>query len=103
MRITDLNEAVGYIHWEDEEFDPSDPTIGISGYGTIKLSSFRNMISRDLANMKDEVDSGNMAFVLDLTNRNSAFMHKLNAYNDALSQLNDPQIKRKITLLKKSR
>ena len=103
MRITDLNESSGYIHWDAEDFDPIDPTIGISGYGTVKLSSFKKMISRDLANMKDEVDSGNMAFVLDLTNRNSAFMHKLNAYNDVMSLLDDPKTKQKLTILKKSR
>jgi hypothetical protein len=102
MKITDLNEGKGYIDYSADNFDPSNPTIAISGYGTITMSGFKKMIARDLENMKSEMEQGNMNFVMDLLSPSSSFIHKLQAYQDANDELSNPQTKRKLSNLSKT-
>ena len=104
MRYTELNESMGSIYWEADDFDAENPTVLIRGYGTLKYNTLQKAIARDLAEMSQRVADGGLEVVANhqLLDRQSAFNGKVQAYLDVTSELEKPTIKRKLTIHKKN-
>jgi hypothetical protein len=95
-----LKEAKGVIF--DLGKDGSDPDILISGYGRLTYKALKRSIIKDLEMLTDRTkrlenfDSLNTQ----IYGKNSVLQTKLEALLDVEKELQTPQTKRKITLLK---
>lgn len=98
-------EVAGRIHLNDDgTFDPSDPEIVISGYGILSLSKAKQKLKRDLAALSERTAGngpGEFQSILHLIDRHSIIQTFTRAIYDVYHQLQDPQIKRKITRMRK--
>ena len=102
--LNEDNKGVGSIHWEDEDFDATNPTVLIRGYGTLRYNSLQDNIARELADMSEQVSRGGLEVVANhkLLDEKSAFIYKVRAFLDVTEEMQNPQIKRKLTLHKKN-
>jgi len=100
-----LNEdGPGSIYWDDDDFDATNPTVLIRGYGTLRYNSLQDNIARELADMSEQVSRGGLEVVANhkLLDEKSAFIYKVRAFLDVTEEMQNPQIKRKLTLHKKN-
>ena len=98
----ELREAYGSgsIYWDAPEFDPNNPTVAISGYGTMGLNLLIKNIADDLDDLSKKTKSGQLDVIANnvLLNPKSTFLHKVKAYADAVAELKSTKSKRKLTL-----
>ena len=95
--------GAGELYWDDPKFDPNNPTVAIRGYGTMTTETLENAVGRDLEDLVKRVKSGRLDIVANhfLLDDKSAFMYKVKAYMDATAEMQNPKVKRKLTILKK--
>lgn len=88
--------------------DINDPSVQLFGYGTMRLSNLKKEIQRDLTNFtnmigrKDAKDL--MVYLTDFQGKYSSgmyFAYKLQALMEVEEFMKRPEVKRKITLMKK--
>ena len=83
---------VGYVHPIKEsihEFNPEEPmnpTIAIQGYGVLSLKGTQNMIVKELKELAQRAERGQMETVQYLL-KNAPIMSKINAVVTALEEL----------------
>lgn len=104
--------AVNGINAKTLDFsdDPNDPVVHLFGYGTMKVSTLKKDIQRDamrLAEFVGKIDSAKLVAMLgDVKGRFSSNMYlafKLQALADVEEFMKRPEVKRKVTLIKKSK
>ena len=104
-----LGEAKGYgageIYWDAPDFDPENPTVAIRGYGTMSIDFLQQNIANELADLSKRTKSGQLDVVANhfLLDEKSAFMYKVKAYMDVKQQLSQSKVKRKLTIMMKSK
>jgi len=89
------------IYFEADDFNPDNPAILIRGYGVLSIEGLQNVVSKKLAELAKEVKRGdvnNLRYSLETTK-----MFLARALLDADELLNKPQIKRRLTLLKRKK
>ena len=83
--------------------DFNNPEIQVFGLGVYKLEHLRKDISRKLEDLSKRVDN-NWEWVWEQITNPKAILHNLvNALQDVEEELNRPQTKRKITMMKRKR
>ena len=103
-----LDEAKGHgagkIYWDDTEFDPNDPTVAITGYGTMTVHSIEQAVARNLEDLAKRVKSGDLERVANysLLDDNSVFNYLVKAYMDVIAEMSSSKVKRKLTIMKKN-
>ena len=84
--------SVGYVHPVNEsihEFNPEEPmnpTIAVQGYGVLSLKGAQNMIVRELKELAQRAERGEMENVQYLL-KNAPMMSKIDAVVTALEEL----------------
>lgn len=90
--------------------DIDDPSVTLFGYGTMRVSTLKKDIQRDLTvfanqvNVRDAKDL--MVYMTDFDGKKSSnmyFAYKLQALMEIQEFMKKPEVKRKITLMKKSK
>ena len=103
-----LDEAKGHgagkIYWDDPKFDPNDPTVAITGYGTMKVTTIEQAVARNLEDLAKRVKSGDLEKIADyyLLDDNSGFNYLVKAYMDVIAEMSSSKVKRKLTIMKKN-
>jgi hypothetical protein len=104
MESIQLDEARqdAQILWKDD-MDFDNPEIQVFGLGVYTLEHLRKDISRKLEDLAKRVDY-NWEWVWEQITNPKAILHNLvNALQDVEEELNRPQTKRKITMMKRKR
>jgi len=91
------DEVYGYIDLKHEDTinTPSNPSIVITGYGRVNLTTLTDNIRRDLADLSK---APVLAINAKIADAGSVLVHKVKALNQVMQQMALPQYKRKITL-----
>jgi hypothetical protein len=100
VRIRDLRES-GEIY-DKRNFDPQDPEVLIHGYGRLTLSQIDARISKLLQDMSERAAEGDIDYV-DHQMINSNLNKFISAAQDARKELQTPQMKRRVTMMRKDR
>lgn len=90
-------EVYGYIDLKHEDTiaTPSNPSILVTGYGRVNLTTLTDNIRRDLADLSK---APILAINAKIAESDSVLVHKVKALNQVMQQMASPQYKRKITL-----
>jgi len=90
-------KVYGYIDLKHEDTlaTPSNPSILITGYGRVNLTTLTDNIRRDLADLSK---APILAINAKIGDPDSVLVHKVKALNQVMQQMASPQYKRKITL-----
>lgn len=90
--------------------DVNDPTVQLFGYGTMKVSTLKKDIQRDVIRFAEQIgkieSTKLLAMLTDVKGKFSSNMYiafKLQALADVEEFMNRPDIKRKITMIKKKK
>ena len=107
MKISELGSGEkrrASIH-DVKDFDPDNIQVLVHGVGVYSLNILKKRLKQRLADFADTLDSDPAYVQQVLTNKSmDAFMSMLIGYNEVLSDLKSPQMKRKRTLtLKRSK
>jgi len=102
QELRDLIEAVASIDPRSE--NPEDPTVMISGFGSMLLSQLKKDVASKLDDLgkRAKKDDFSVAFS-QIVEKGGILSHKIQAIRDAESAMNKPQWKRKITQWKKNK
>ena len=101
----------GVIHMKDQmakgTFDPTNPEIHITGWGTLPLKSLHKWIARDLKELASDAETISDHSMKNvekrLFDRHAPLQHKILAINEAYKQINSSVYKRAVTIYKKKR
>jgi len=96
---------------DKRKFDPKNPDVRVKGVGVYKLRQLYNNVAakfKDLAETataaaKEENRHEDFQKILELVSEKSILSHLLGAISDVEKELNSPLIKRRITLMAKSK
>ncbi len=93
-------EVYGYIDLKHEDTinTPSNPSILVTGYGRVNLTTLTDNIRKDLADLSE---APILAINAKIADADSVLVHKVKALNQVMQQMATPQYKRKITLAKR--
>lgn len=81
---------------------PDDPDIHLKGFAVYRLSRLRKEVVRHLEEYKKQVERGNIeGLVREFTQTHSNMKSKVLGLAEVEEELNTPQMKRKITIMKK--
>ena len=90
--------------------DVNDPTVQIFGYGTMKLSTLKKDIQKDVMRFAEQIgrieSTKLLAMLTDVKGKFSSNMYvafKLQALADVEEFMKRPDVKRKITMIKKKK
>lgn len=100
MKIYDITEGKFADISDPKDFSPENVEVNIRGYGVLTLEQLKNRIKGQLANLSATVDSKPEVVRNEILK--GALPYMVNAYVEALQELNTPQMKRKATLAKRS-
>lgn len=91
------DEVFGYIDHKHEDTinTPANPSIVVTGYGRVNLTTLTDNIRRDLAELSE---APILAISAKIADPDSVLVHKVKALNQVMQQMASPQYKRKITL-----
>tara|TARA_B100000959_G_C14934837_1_gene605289 strand:- start:792 stop:1127 length:336 start_codon:yes stop_codon:yes gene_type:complete len=102
-----LNEAIPAGQIDPKSEDPRDPTVYISGFGTMLLSQLKTDVEQKLGDLHKRSKRGDFEMAwYQISGKNGLSQilpHKLQAIKDADEAMNKPQWKRRITNFKKGR
>lgn len=113
-----LNEDVSYVlavngvnaKTLDFSEDVNDPTVQLFGYGTMKVSTLKKDIQKDVMRFAEQIgkieSTKLLAMLTDVKGKFSSNMYiafKLQALADVEEFMKRPDIKRKITMIKKKK
>lgn len=84
-----------------KKFNPENPEILVKGVGRYTLESLKKNIAGKLADLADRAEKDQFAFINEMLNEKSILTHFVKAVLDVEKELKTPNIKRKITLMKK--
>ena len=102
-----LNEALPAGQIDPKSADPSDPTVIISGFGTMLLSQLKTDVEKKLGDLHKRSKRGDFEMAWhQISGKNGLSQilpHKLQAIKDADEAMQKPQWKRRITNFKKGR
>ena len=98
-----LSEAAKYAEVQNLVPNrPDDPDILVKGFGVYRLSRLRKEVIRHLDEYKEQVERNNIdGLVREFTSKYSNMKSKVLGLAEVEKQLNSPQMKRKITMLRK--
>jgi hypothetical protein len=83
---------------------PDDPDVHVKGFAVYRLSSLRKDVIRHLEEYAKQVERGNIGgLVKEFTDKYSNMKSKVLGLAEVEKELNTPQMKRKITLLRKQK
>jgi hypothetical protein len=87
------------------KFDPTNPTIAVTGLGVYNLQLLEKVIKRDLGNALNDIqyESGVKNLMYHLYSKRSPLSSKIKGLEEVRHQMNSPQFKRAVTIYKKKR
>lgn len=104
---------LGSVYFDVDKFNPKDPTILVSGYGTMALSLAQKKLLKDIESLKDIASKGYeysneqhgeqpYRHILHLIDKNSIIQSFAKAIHDVYVEMeNDPITKKKLRALRK--
>ena len=93
----------GTIHQMDAS-KPEDPEVQVFGVGVWKLSALKKNVEKKISDLASKAKHGDFEWThKQITDEKSILRHMVQAIIDVETELKTPQMKRKITLLKKKK
>jgi hypothetical protein len=99
MRISDITEGKFASIDDPKDFNPDNVEVLIKGYGVVTLNQLRDKIKRHFGELTKVLDVNPKS--VQYTINSGTLPYMINAYIDALDELDSPQMKRKATIAKR--
>jgi hypothetical protein len=93
----------GIIHGTLNPDDPEDPNVQVFGVGIWKLSALKKNVEKKISDLASRAKRGDFELIhKQISDEKSILRHMVQAIIDVEDKLKTPQMKRKITMIKRN-